>query len=108
MENLESVIKKFVYTGVGFVSLSAEKFKNTVEDLIKDDKISEKEGQKIIDDFFKDSRAKRKEYSGRTKDLVKKVTERLKFVKSEDYEALSKRLTELEKAVAEKYGKKPE
>ncbi len=108
MENLESLVKKFVYTGVGFISLSAERFKNSIEDLIKDKKISEQEGQKIISDFFKDSEGNKKDYTEKTKELVKKVAEKLTFVKSEDFEKLSKRLSELEKAVADKIRKEEE
>jgi polyhydroxyalkanoate synthesis regulator phasin len=108
MENLESLVKKFVYTGVGFISLSAERFKTSIEDLVKDNKLSESEGKKIISDFFKDSEGTKKDYAETTKDLVKKVTEKLKFVRTEELQKLTKRLSELEKAVADKIRKEEE
>ena len=101
MENLEKTLKKFVYTGIGFLSLSAERFKKSIEDLVSDKKISEDEGKKILDDFFKEADTKKEEYEGKLKKVLKKATEKMNFVKAEDVEKLSKRLRDLEKAVAD-------
>lgn len=106
MENFEKLMKKFVYTGVGFVSLSAEKIKKVVEELVSDKKISEDEGKKIIDDFFDESDKRQKKYKKKINKLVKNVTDKMKFAKSEDIEKLSKRLAELEKEVADRLAKK--
>ncbi len=100
MENLESLLKKFVYTGVGLVSLSADRFKKTIEELVSDNKISEKEGKDIVKDFFKESDGKKKKYEGKIKEIIIKVTDKMKFAKADELEKLSKRLSELEKAVA--------
>ena len=48
MENPENIFKKFVYTGVGFLSLTADKFKTAIDELVSDNKLSESEGKKII------------------------------------------------------------
>jgi len=101
MESLESIFKKFVYTGVGFLSLSADKIKKTVDELVEKNKITEEEGKKILDDFFKEADTKKVEYEGKIKETINKISQNLKFAKAEDIENLSKRLEELEKAMEE-------
>ena len=49
---MEDLFKKFVYTGVGLVSLTAEKLQKSIDTLVEEEKISEKEGKKIVNDFF--------------------------------------------------------
>ena len=105
MESIEKKLKKLIYTGIGFVSLSAEKFKTTIEDLVKDDKISEKEGEEIIKDFFKEADEKKDKYKSKISKLIKTTTKKMNFAKADELEKLSKRLQELEKAVAEKMKK---
>jgi len=106
MENFEKLMKKFVYTGVGFVSLSAEKIKTVVEELVDDKKISESEGKKIVKDFFNESEKTQKKYKKKVNKMVKDVAGKMRFAKSDEISKLSKRLEELEKAVAEKLAKK--
>jgi polyhydroxyalkanoate synthesis regulator phasin len=50
---MEDLFKKFVYTGVGMVSSSLEKFQKSVEKLVDEDKLSQEEGKKLVDDLFK-------------------------------------------------------
>jgi polyhydroxyalkanoate synthesis regulator phasin len=101
MEKLENAIKKFVYTGVGFISLSAERFKKSIEELVENNKLSEEEGKKLLDEFFKEADTKKDEFESKLKKVMKKAGEKMTFVKAEEVEKLSKRLRELEKLVAE-------
>ena len=105
MEEIEKAFKKFVYTGVGLLSTSADKLKGAVENLVSDDKISKDEGERIVDDFFNETETRKEEYETKIKAIVKKLTEKLKIAKNEEVEALTKRSQELEKAVAEKLNK---
>ena len=57
MEKLEELFKKFVYTGVGLVSLTKDKLQSTIEKMIKEDKISEK---KLLMIFLKIPKQRKK------------------------------------------------
>ena len=37
---MEDLFKKFIYTGVGWISVTTERFKNTIDGFISDGKIS--------------------------------------------------------------------
>jgi polyhydroxyalkanoate synthesis regulator phasin len=106
MEKLENAFKKFVYTGVGFISLSAERFKKSIEELIANNKLSEEEGKKLLDEFFKEADTKKDEFESNLKKVMKKAGKKMSFVKAEEVEKLSKRIQELEKLVADMHKEK--
>lgn len=93
---MEDLFKKFLYTGVGLVSMTAEKLQEAVDELVGDGKISEKEGKRILNDFFENTETKKAEFESRLKDAVDQVKEKLSFPSRSEYEALIKRVEELE------------
>ena len=96
MENLEDLFKKFVYTGVGLVSLTKDRLQKTIKEMVKDDKITEKDGEKIVDDFFKNTESKKKELENQLKSVVDKAVTKFKFASSSNLEELSNRIKVLE------------
>ena len=94
---MESLVKNFIYSGVGLVSITTEKFKNTIEGLVSDKKISSEEGKKIVDDFFKNTEDKKEEFDSQLKEIIETVLSKFKFVSKTDIEALEARINELEK-----------
>ena len=46
------LIKNFVYAGVGLATLTTDKIKETIDDLVEKGKISDTEGKRIIEDFL--------------------------------------------------------
>lgn len=102
---MENIFKNFVYTGVGIVALTKEKFQKTVDKLVKEDKISIKEGKKIVEDFFKNTDSKREELENNLSEAVNKVIKRFSFASAKDVEELSNRIETLEEVLT---GKKPE
>ena len=96
MEKIEEVFKKVVYTGVGLVAMTGEKLKNAVDDLIKEEKLSTKEGEKIVKDFFKNTEEKSKELEEDLKNAVNKVIAKFNFARKEELKELEKRITDLE------------
>ena len=99
---MEDLFKKFIYTGVGWISITAEKFKKTIDEFVDDGKISSEEGKKIVDDFLKNSETKRDELESQFKNIVDKVINSVNFVKKEELEKLEKRIIELEAKVSKK------
>lgn len=100
MENIEELFKKFVYTGVGLVSLTKDRLQKAIDDMVKENKISTKEGEKIVKEFFENTESKKKELEENLKKLVDKTVSKFQFAKTKDLEELNNRVTILEKLIA--------
>ena len=98
--HMENLFQKFVYTSVGLVSLTVDKFQKSVEKLVTEDKISQEEGKRIMDDLFKNTEAKREEFEAKLKSLVEEVLARMNVGSASQVAELQERL----KAVEEKLG----
>ena len=74
---MDDLFKKFINTGVGFLSQGNKAVQTAIEKLVKESKISEQEGKKIMDDLLKGGEAKRadleKQFKGLTDDLKTRV-----------------------------------
>lgn len=74
---MDDLFKKFINTGVGFLSQGNKAVQTAIEKLVKESKISEQEGKKIMDDLIKGGEAKRadleKQFKGLTEDLKTRV-----------------------------------
>ncbi len=99
---MEDFFKKFIYTGVGWISVTTEKFKKTIDGFISDGKISEPEGKKIVDDFLKNTETKKDEIETQFGSVVDKIIKSFSFATTTEVEALEKKIAELEAIVAKK------
>ena len=97
---MEDLFKKFLYTGVGLVSLTAEKLQEAVDDLVGKGKLSETEGKKIINDFFENTESKKAEFESKMKEAVDSVVDKLSFPSKGEMETLQNRIAELEAQLA--------
>ena len=74
---MDDLFKKFINTGVGLVSQGNKAMQTAIEKLVKESKISEHEGKKIVDDLLKSSETKRhdleKQFKTLTDDLKNRV-----------------------------------
>ena len=107
---MENLFKKFIYTGVGFISLTTDRMKETVKGLIEDGKISKDEGKKIVDDFTKNTETKKDEIEGQFKSIVEKILKSFNFATTTDMKNIENRIAVLEALLAkeEKAEKKTE
>ena len=96
---MEDLFKKFIYTSVGLVSITAEKIQNTIDKLVDEKKISSEEGKKVVDDLLKDTEAKKEEFEGQLKKVVEDVVNRFKVAKNSEVEDLKARIEALEAQV---------
>ncbi|MDX1904299.1 MAG: hypothetical protein SFU27_09090 [Thermonemataceae bacterium] len=101
---MQDLFKKFIYTGIGFISITAETLKTTVEKLVEESKLSGDEGKKILDEFTKNTESKKKDFEDQLSKLIESVTARFKFVTENDLQEVIKRVENLENA--EKTAKK--
>lgn len=74
---MDDLFKKFINTGVGFLSQGNKAVQKAIEKLVQESKISEQEGKKIVDDLLKSSETKRadleKQFKTITEDLKTRV-----------------------------------
>ncbi len=103
----KNLLKKIVNTGVGFISLTAERMKQTVDGLISDGKISEEEGEKIVEDFTKNTETKREEIESQFKSIVEKVLKSFSFATKSDIENMENRIAVLEALLAKDISDEP-
>jgi len=97
---MENLIKKFVYTGVGLASLTAEKLQKSIDKLVDEDKISEKEGRKIVDEFFQKTESKKKSFETQINKIIKEVISKFDFSKAKEILDLNKRVKVLENKIS--------
>ena len=97
---MEDLIKKFVYTGVGLASLTAEKLQKSIDKLVDEDKISEKEGRKIVDEFFKKTESKKKLLETQIGKITEEVISKFDFSKAKEILDLNKRVKALENKIS--------
>ena len=74
---MDDLFKKFINTGVGFLSQGNKAMQSAIEKLVKESKISEQEGKKIVDDLLKNSEAKRTDLEKQLKDLTDDLKNRV-------------------------------
>ncbi|WP_223650684.1 phasin family protein [Hymenobacter psoromatis] len=67
---MDDLFKKFINTGVGLVSQGNKAMQTAIEKLVKESKISEHEGKKIVDDLLKSSETKRNDFEKQFKTLT--------------------------------------
>ena len=102
MEKKESIFKKLLYTGVGMAAMTKEKLEETVNNLVKGNKLSADEGKKIIDDFVKNVEDKKGDFEKQMREFIEKTTKKFSYAKKKDMDDLMKKVEELESYVADK------
>lgn len=95
-------IKNVVYAGVGLASVTTEKVKEVVDDLVEKGKISDTEGRRILDEVVKNTENTKEEVENKLKMLSDKISSSFDFLKKDNsqVDALKKRIEELEKELA--------
>lgn len=93
---MSDLLKKVLYTSVGFASIATEKLQQTVTELVDQSKLSEDEGKKIVDDFMETTESKKDEFEGKLTKLVEDVVNTFDFPKGNDLDELNTRIASLE------------
>lgn len=99
-ENVDGLIKKLLYQGIGIAAMTKEKLEKAVSELIHSNKISEDEGKKIVDDFSSNVDSKAKETEKKIRDVVSETIAKFRPATKSEVEELRKRIETLEKLVA--------
>ncbi len=96
---MEELFRKFLYTGVGIVALTAEKLQESVDEMVGKGKVSKDEGKRIVQDFVDNMESKRDDFEDRLKEAADSMTSSLKlpqFATKEEVDALMSRISSLE------------
>lgn len=72
---MEDLFKKFVNAGVGYLTQGNKKVQSTIEALVKDSKITEQEGKKIVEELMKSGETKRTELEKQFMGLADRMKE---------------------------------
>ena len=70
---MEDLFKKFVNAGVGYIAQGSKSVQTTIEKLVKDSKLTEQEGKKIIDELMKSGETKRAELEKQFEGLSERI-----------------------------------
>lgn len=89
-------LKNLVYSGVGLVSITTEKFRELVDTLVEEKKLSSDEGRKIMDDFYKNTEDTKDDFESQLSALIEKMMKSFNFATTSDVNALAERVKELE------------
>ena len=92
-------LKKVFYAGVGFVALAVERVQKTIDDLVKQGKMSEEEGKKIVDDFVKTTEVKKGELEERGRKIADTILDKFDFLSKEEVDQIQNRIDELETSI---------
>ncbi|MEX2588698.1 MAG: phasin family protein [Chitinophagales bacterium] len=90
---MEESFKKLLYAGVGLAAQATEKLQKSVDELVEKGKMTDSEAKKVVEDFLDKSDSKKDEFEDRFNSFVEKFG----YTKSEELDALKKRIAELEK-----------
>jgi polyhydroxyalkanoate synthesis regulator phasin len=90
------LIHKIVYTGIGLAAMTEQKAQEIVNELVKQGEVSSEEGKTLTKELMEKARHHKEELKKTISEEVKKVCDRFKWVSRDDYEALQKRVEELE------------
>ena len=93
---MEDLIRKFFYTGVGLVSLTAERLQDSVKKLVDEEKISYDQGRKLIDEIMERVGSKREEFERNFKKASEDLAVKFKSSTESKSSELERRIEALE------------
>lgn len=70
---MEDLFKQFVNAGVGYIAQGSKSIQSTIEKLVKDNKMTQAEGKKIVDDLMKSGESKRTELEKQFQGLSERI-----------------------------------
>ncbi len=98
---MDRIFKKFLYTGVGLVSTTAEHFQKQLNEVKGQLTSSELEGERIVNDLVDDLKGQREKLDTQMKGWVDQVLDRFEFTSYEEVESLKKRVEKLSQQTSE-------
>jgi len=90
------MLKKDTLMGIGITSMTKDKIEELAKESIKEGKLSEEEGKKLVEDLLKQADKARKDLESRVEKLVKSALKKLNIPSRAEMEELQARIKKLE------------
>ncbi len=92
---MKDLLKKGVLIGIGLGVATKSKLEEAVRTIVKESKISEEEGKKILDDLIKQSEIAKESFENKTAELVKKMIVKLEIPTKNELNSLKAQIEDL-------------
>ena len=94
---MESLLGKFLLSGLGFLVLTQEKIEQLLEELTKKGGITEKESKKLLTEIIEKGEEKKKEIEGKIREKLEIMLSQMNVATKDDIQKLEKRVEALER-----------
>ena len=95
------IIKKSMFMGIGFASITRDKIEEVVSELKNQGAISESEGKKLIDDFLAQTEKSKKDIEKTVASATESAFEKLDLARRSDVEELKLLVKDLQEQIKE-------
>jgi len=99
---MEDIIRKIINTGFGAASLTLNKMRELVDDLMSQGKLSEEEGKKLMEDLRSETRKRGEIFESEMKKYIRMLLERMDLPSREEVTKLRNRVDLLEEKLQNK------
>ena len=89
------LIKKAMFTGIGFAALTKDKVEDLAQDFMEQGKLSRTEGGKLVEDIMQRSRESQQEMTAKVETLVSEAMEKMNLARMSEVEALQDEVANL-------------
>ncbi len=94
---MESLLGKFLLSGLGVLVLTQEKMEELIEELAKKGKVAHKEDKEFLTEIIEKGEEKRREIEGKIREKIEIMLSQMNVATRDDIQRLEKRIEALEK-----------
>jgi polyhydroxyalkanoate synthesis regulator phasin len=94
------VMRKAMLAGIGALTLSEQKARVIINDLVEQGRMSSEEGEKLARELMEKADASRRELEEKVGEYARELMAKVDFVKRSEYEELLCRVEDLERRLA--------
>jgi polyhydroxyalkanoate synthesis regulator phasin len=98
------IIRKSMLAGIGLLTLSQEKARELVDELVKQGEVSKEEGSKLLKEFLEKVDKNTQELEKKVNELLQKTLTKMNIPTKEELEKLRREIESLKQQLAEKGG----
>ncbi|RMF84324.1 MAG: hypothetical protein D6736_19495 [Nitrospinota bacterium] len=91
------LLKKMVYLGLGAAAITEEKLRQTLDEMIVQGKLGEKEGEELLQEFLQALSENQQKLQTLIEDRIRHFLQDLPLVTKEELQRLERRLESLER-----------
>ncbi|TLN17415.1 hypothetical protein FDZ71_06300, partial [bacterium] len=82
------IMKKAMLAGIGALTLSEQKARAIIDELVEQGKISSEEGEKLVKELMEKAEASKKEIEAKIGEQAREWADKIGYVKRAEFEAL--------------------